>query len=223
MRYKIIRGLTGTSVKYACEKCKTDLRSPLSDAGKTDACPDCGEAFTVPGVRELERHQQAQEKRKRDKAEAKEQRRREREEQAALRAQQERQAREAEAARKREAVNRANEKARQRDAVLHNALHGSMLDLSKHDWSTGGPWVYDCVAMGTLSSNWQSSLSSVINDKAREGWEYYRSESLVATRPAGCLAFFLGRTTEHYHVVVLVFRRPAEVVQKENAVRASFQ
>jgi hypothetical protein len=40
---------------YECPKCQTRLTSPLTDAGESDHCPECEEAFEVPGVGERER------------------------------------------------------------------------------------------------------------------------------------------------------------------------
>jgi uncharacterized Zn finger protein (UPF0148 family) len=42
----------GYTVGYECPNCKTRLKSPLDDAGKTDTCPDCKQTFVVPGSQE---------------------------------------------------------------------------------------------------------------------------------------------------------------------------
>lgn len=42
----------GYTVGYDCPNCKSRLKSPLDDAGKTDTCPDCKQPFAVPGTQE---------------------------------------------------------------------------------------------------------------------------------------------------------------------------
>ena len=37
-------------VHYKCPACGTRLKSPLTDAGSPDACPNCGTSFNVPGA-----------------------------------------------------------------------------------------------------------------------------------------------------------------------------
>src|SRR5215471_16687710 len=60
----------GYTVGYECPNCKTRLKSPLDDAGKTDTCPDCKHPFVVPGTQEREQlrwqaeHEEAARKRK---------------------------------------------------------------------------------------------------------------------------------------------------------------
>jgi hypothetical protein len=50
---RIRKGLFGRYlVGYECPRCLTALTSPLDDAGKQDACPDCGTQFVVPGTKE---------------------------------------------------------------------------------------------------------------------------------------------------------------------------
>ena len=45
--------LGGIVVSYDCPKCKERLRSKASEVGSPDSCPECGQAFRVPGKREL--------------------------------------------------------------------------------------------------------------------------------------------------------------------------
>ena len=45
----------GYTIGYDCPNCKARLKSPLSDAGQTDTCPDCKRQFTVPGTDEREK------------------------------------------------------------------------------------------------------------------------------------------------------------------------
>src|SRR5215471_439870 len=60
----------GYTVGYECPNCKTRLKSPLDDAGKTDTCPDCKQSFVVPGTQERDQlrwqaeHEEAVRKRK---------------------------------------------------------------------------------------------------------------------------------------------------------------
>src|SRR5262245_18592383 len=60
----------GYTVGYECPNCKTRLKSPLEDAGKTDTCPDCKQPFVVPGTQERDQlrwqaeHEEAVRKRK---------------------------------------------------------------------------------------------------------------------------------------------------------------
>jgi hypothetical protein len=50
MNFKIKKGLFGgDTLLYDCPRCKTGLSSPLDDAGKPDACPECGQSFAIPG------------------------------------------------------------------------------------------------------------------------------------------------------------------------------
>lgn len=70
MRYFVTKSLIGTpSVKYNCPGCKVRLTSSLREAGDADACPECGYAFEVPGVKERQRLEQ-RENAEREKREA---------------------------------------------------------------------------------------------------------------------------------------------------------
>lgn len=92
-----------------------------------------------------------------------------------------------------------------------NELSQECFDVTNHDWSVGGPFVYQCVEMHTLSGDWQFHLSKEINKMAEEGWEYYRAESLVAQRLNGCLWALFGNATTEFSVAVLVFRKPTRL------------
>src|SRR5689334_15633786 len=37
-------------VSYGCPYCDSHLKSPVSDIGKNDFCPDCNRQFSVPGA-----------------------------------------------------------------------------------------------------------------------------------------------------------------------------
>jgi len=85
-------------VSYHCPKCGEGLRSPLTEAGKPDTCPNCSARFIVPGADELRRLTEAKEADSQRKREEAQQRRetklREQQERAEARARE----REAEAA-----------------------------------------------------------------------------------------------------------------------------
>ena len=49
----------GYTLHYSCSRCASELKSPLSDAGKSDTCPDCGTKFVVPGVEQRQSLEQA--------------------------------------------------------------------------------------------------------------------------------------------------------------------
>ena len=58
-RVKITKSVFGgLRVGYECPKCRERLRSPLTDAGKADTCPNCHAQFTVPGTTELRQETQ---------------------------------------------------------------------------------------------------------------------------------------------------------------------
>ena len=216
MKYQVVKGITGLSIKYNCPNCKSGLKSALREAGDTDACPDCGTTLIVPGTKEretVETHQREQkeaaDRAKREKLVLKERAKNEREQQEiGLRRQQAEQKRQIEA------------RAAEREFMRSESLANSSFDPANHDWSQGGPYVYHCVELGTLSGNWQTQLVAIINENASRGWDYYRSESLVAERPAGCLMTLLLRPTIRFQVVVVVFRKPATVVSREREVNA---
>lgn len=59
---KITKSITGQyRVGYDCPGCGERLRSPLTDAGTSDQCPDCLAAFVVPGAKQLAKLRQRQE------------------------------------------------------------------------------------------------------------------------------------------------------------------
>ncbi len=54
MDYQIKKPLVGEEkVLYKCPGCGIDLQSKLSEAGRTDFCPNCHDGFFVPGRDEL--------------------------------------------------------------------------------------------------------------------------------------------------------------------------
>ena len=57
MDYKVkgnAENLDHAIVSYRCEKCRARLKSPLSDAGTNEQCPECGIPLLVPGNREYQ-------------------------------------------------------------------------------------------------------------------------------------------------------------------------
>ena len=214
MEYQIAKSLTGYAVKYACPGCGAGLKSALKKAGQQDTCPDCSTAFIVPGAEELakleRKKQQAKDAKDQKRVQAKQQKEDERKEKL-LNERKLKQQEESE--RKRNDLENKRRGAARKDAVSMVSF-----DVADHDWSMGGPFVYRCVEIGTVSRNWAGSLQDLINRQANEGWEYYRSESLVAERPGGCLAALLGQGNDRFNVVVVVFRKPTIVVKAERSV-----
>ncbi|KAA5546021.1 hypothetical protein FYK55_03695 [Roseiconus nitratireducens] len=212
MKYQIIKSVTGRSIKYSCPKCHTVLRSALREAGQSDACPSCGNAFIVPGQKERAEFEAIREAKRREKLEAKE-RERARRQQESLQAAAEKDA-------ENQRIEMAKRERSMREARAAQSLAGSCFDIAMHDWSTGAPWAYECIELGTLSGNWQSEMKVLLNNMASKGWEFYRTESLTAERPNGCLAALFGSPTSTYEVAVLVFRRPASVITREIDVKS---
>lgn len=56
MATEVVRNFFGRyRVAYDCPNCGDRLRSPLTDAGKSDSCPNCSASFVVPGIEDLHR------------------------------------------------------------------------------------------------------------------------------------------------------------------------
>ena len=69
MQYGLKKNLTGAyTVKFKCPKCGLKLSESLENAGRQDACPECGQGFVVPGAEELERQRKAEAKLAEEKA-----------------------------------------------------------------------------------------------------------------------------------------------------------
>jgi len=50
-------------------------------------------------------------------------------------------------------------------------------------------------------------LEGIVNEHARQGWEFYRVDSIgVRVRP-GCLGVFLGQQPTHREYYVVTFRK----------------
>ncbi|WP_436715080.1 hypothetical protein U8335_20385 [Roseiconus lacunae] len=202
-------------------KCNTALRSPLKDAGSSDTCPTCGDSFTVPGESELRDLIKEREAIALAKEQAKQQELA-RLEMKAKRAEAEKsQQQEAELAARIAKLERDEMEqaaADQLELELREAISSVTTSPDSHDWTTGAPWVYDCVEMGTVSENWKATLQQLLNSRAAKGWEYYRSETLMREVPAGCIGALFGASDTQVSVVVLVFRRPTSVVRAEQKV-----
>ena len=52
-------------------------------------------------------------------------------------------------------------------------------------------------------------VQSLINDKAREGWEFYRVETVYVSVTPGCLAGLFGAKSVYMPVNQVVFRKPS--------------
>lgn len=71
MKYEIPKSVISRKpiVTYACPSCSCQLKSSLTEAGKTDTCPDCGTSFVVPGEMDKRRMELAEDRSQRDKEE----------------------------------------------------------------------------------------------------------------------------------------------------------
>jgi hypothetical protein len=54
-------------------------------------------------------------------------------------------------------------------------------------------------------------LQHLLNHYAGHGWEYYRTEEVVAHINAGCLAALFGQGTKLYRYKQIVFRKSSSV------------
>jgi len=52
-------------------------------------------------------------------------------------------------------------------------------------------------------------LQSIVNNYARQGWEFYRVDSIGVYNPPGCLLALLGQSGTYLQYYVVTFRRPA--------------
>lgn len=60
----------------------------------------------------------------------------------------------------------------------------------------------------TLDEELLFYLNETINNYAKEGWEFYKSDSFTVSEPAGCLAILAGRYQgQVLNHRVLVFRK----------------
>lgn len=192
-------------MKVKCKVCQGILDVDAELHGKEVMCGHCKKVFIAIDPKRAALEKKVQ-KKKEAKAKALEAKRQEHVKKESIKAASELQ--ELQSQRDRKSLE--NYKAAQHER-RKNELSQTSFDIANHDWSIGGPFVYQCVELGTLSQDWQGQLGNAINTMAEDGWEYYRAESLTAQRPNGCLAAFFGNGTTEYSVVVLVFRKPTRL------------
>lgn len=53
-----------------------------------------------------------------------------------------------------------------------------------------------------------SYLERVVNGQARQGWEFYRTDTIGVSMPPGCLGALFGERANTLHYYVITFRRP---------------
>lgn len=83
MKYQIVKSFLGQRMlAYTCPGCNTKLRSPIVEAGQTDACPECNASFLVPGSDALQTYEKEQAEQKRVAAEETQQRKSRKQEEA---------------------------------------------------------------------------------------------------------------------------------------------
>ena len=224
MTYKIKKTIAGAYlIKFNCTSCDTPLSESLDRAGEQDQCPQCGTKFVLPGTRE----KAAYEADLRDKKLIAEQRKlQDQQEKETQRQERDRQRQEAIDAKRYEEVEAQRQFEQERIRLANVAeqkrlaLLGSTFEQDSHDWSTGGPYVYECQELNTVSTShgWSQCIKEIINKQAQHGWEFFRSEDFTVREPPGCLGGLFGFSHTTYLMKVLVFRRPANVVKKQQSV-----
>ena len=50
MKFKVVKGFTGYSIRFHCPNCNSGLTAKVREAGQSDSCPDCNAKFVVPGI-----------------------------------------------------------------------------------------------------------------------------------------------------------------------------
>ena len=122
MKYNITKNLAGAySVKFNCPGCGVKLSEALKRAGQQDACPECGQAFVIPGTNELAKYEAKQQQQAAEKAELK----------AAKEAEKERQRAEAAEAARMIRVQEEKEKILAERQVAHEQILHASPNLSK--------------------------------------------------------------------------------------------
>jgi len=198
-------------VKFGCPKCSVRMTARLTEAGNKETCSECGAIFKVPGEERLQAYKNAEEAKKAEKFAQKEQ-----EKQRAAAEEKRRLEAKSQALYLEQQRAEADKQARiLREQKRSEALKDSTLDLQSHDWSSGAPYVYDFVetAAVTGNANWLGEFSNLINQRAAQGWEYFRCEDFTYIQPAGCLLF--GAAATPVSIKVVVFRKPADFRRKE--------
>jgi len=198
-------------VKFGCPKCNVRMTARLTEAGNKEKCTSCGAIFKVPGEERLQAYNTAKEAKKAEKLAQKEEKKQ-------LAAAEEKRRFDAKA--QELYLEQQKAEAERLARSLHEqkrfeALKDSTLDLQRHDWSSGAPYVYDFVetAAVTGNANWLGEFSNLINQRAAQGWEYFRCEDFTYIQPAGCLLF--GAAATPVSIKVVVFRKPADFRRKE--------
>jgi hypothetical protein len=189
--FKIRKGwLGGHVITYECPACCVSLKSPIDEAGKSEACPHCQAPFVVPGIEERNRiwaEQADIERQNQVRAEL--------------------------------AKLEKRQLCRQADGEVKVPL---ITDDGKE--STQGVaatpankpiFEYRMVQIPTTvvvpsahGSEAAEYLQRIVNDHARQGWEFYRVDEFSVHQNPGCLMILfsgLQREVRVYHVIT--FRR----------------
>jgi uncharacterized Zn finger protein (UPF0148 family) len=189
--FELKKGLLGGhTVSYQCPQCSTGLKARLDEAGKSDACPDCGAIYTIPGSDERNRIVEAEVSATRQKQEQAERNLREKE--------------------SREATERSKQA-----AVVKRSLSELSFGAESNTPQARQLFEYRMLQIPPTISVQQSKgneaaiyLQTTVNAQAREGWEFYRIDQFSIQQPAGCLLSFSGRDTITTTFHVVTFRRP---------------
>lgn len=88
--------------------------------------------------------------------------------------------------------------------------------LKAHDTSSGyeyhmvqiPPAIVVAESRGSEAANY---LQSVVQQHARNGWEFYRLDSIGVQVSPGCLGFLMGIRHERQEYYVITFRKPAQI------------
>ena len=71
---------------------------------------------------------------------------------------------------------------------------------------------FDQLVQGTFTTETAQAgcqqLQTLLNHYANQGWEYYRTETVVTHVEPGCLAMLFGGRTTTYSYKQIIFRRP---------------
>jgi len=172
-------------VKFDCPKCNLRLSAMLAEAGTHDTCPECGQAFRVPGTQQLKKAQEKRKLEKEAKALAKLQRQKE-----------------AEKIQKKEAedegsdANPAEQQAEQqpfdeRWLVEPDQDSGSMSDSSGVAFVPPVPERAPGDVVSSTGSPGNENPSRVIPPRKRQAWwkDSVRFESVASSRYPALMAF----------------------------------
>lgn len=59
----------------------------------------------------------------------------------------------------------------------------------------------------SLSQELALCIKNLINENAKDGWEFYRADEYTVSEPQGCLAVFAGSKGQFGTFNILVFRK----------------